>query len=293
VPVFEQTYPRWRPAPGARRRPRWWPIVRRELQQLGSQKAFQALLVIAALPALVHLLQVYSVNELISNPSGQLAQAMRQVSLTIDAEFFFRFLQLQMYFVFLLVLYASSGLVCDDVRLNLIEVYFSKPLTVRDYLVGKLVTVVGLGLVYTALPALLLLAAQLLMAPDASFARDELPRVLPASLALSLVIVLPMALCTLACSAMTTSRGFAAATLAALLGVDGFVALLLAELLDERAANVLNVPAAMHRVGEALFGLPADLPLAWPWALLVVGGVSALAFALLRARLRSVDLGGA
>ncbi len=292
MPVFRQTYPRWRPAEGARRA-RWWPIVRRELQLLLAQRAFKSLLIIAALPTLVHLLQIYSVNELISNPTGQLARAMRQVSLHIDAEFFFRFLALQMYFVFVLLLYASSGLVCDDLRLNLVEVYFSKPLTVRDYLVGKLATVAGLGLAYTALPALFLLLAQLLMAPDTGFATGELPRILPAVLVQSVVIVAPIALTTLACSALTPSRGFAAATLIALLGVDTLVALLLSDLLELRSANIVNVPAAMLRLGEQLFGLRHDIPLAWPWALLVVGGVSALAFVVLRARLRSVDLGGA
>jgi len=292
VPVFEQTYPRWRPTPGARRA-RWWPIVRRELQMLVAQRPFQALLVIGALPTLVHVLQIYSVNELLSNPNGQLARAMRNVSITIDAEFFFRFFHLQMSFVFLLLLYASSGLVCDDIRLNLTEVYFSKPLTVRDYLMGKLAAVVGLGLLYTAVPALLLVGAQLLMAPDATFARDELPRIAPAALGLSLVIVLPTALCTLACSALTSSRGLSAATLITLLGVDAFVSMLLAELLERREAHIIDVPEAMLRLGEQLFGLRHEIPLAWPWALLVVGGVAALAFAVLWRRLRSVDLGGA
>jgi ABC-type transport system involved in multi-copper enzyme maturation permease subunit len=288
VPVFEQTYPRWRASEASR--VRWWPIVRRELQMLLAQRPFVVLLFVCALPTLIHLLQIYSVNKLAADPHGELARALRNVSIVIDPEFFFQFMQLQMYFVSVLLLYASSGLVCDDIRLNLAEVYFSKPLTVRDYLIGKVATVVGLGLVYTAVPALFLIGAEAMMAPGSGMLAHG-GRLPLAALGTSLVIVLPIGLCTLACSALTPSRGFAAAAVIALLAADTFTATLLAEILDRREANVVNVPAAVLRIGEALFGVRPYMPLAWGWALLVVAAVSALALAVLYRRIRAVDLG--
>ena len=96
-----------------------------------------------------------------------------------------------------------------DVRLNLVEVYFSKPLTVRDYLIGKITTILGLGFLYTIVPALFLFTAQLMMSPGSNFGAkfSWLPL---AMLAHSAVVVIPIAMVTLACSAMTSSRGFAA-----------------------------------------------------------------------------------
>jgi ABC-type transport system involved in multi-copper enzyme maturation permease subunit len=288
MPVYEQTYPTWTRRETSR--VRWWPIVRRELQLLVTQRPFVMLLVVAALPTLIHLLQLYSVNKLAADPHGEVARALRNLAVTVDATFFFQFLQVQMYFVFLLLLYASSGLVCDDLRLNLVEVYFSKPLTVRDYLLGKVVTIGGLGLVYTALPALFLFVAHAMMTPQAGFLRAH-AWVPLASVAFSVVIVVPITVCTLACSALTSSRGFAAAAVVALLAADAFSATLLAEILDLRAANIINVPAAMLRVGEALFGARPYIPLGWPWALGVVVAVTAVGLVVLVRRVRGVEVG--
>lgn len=288
MPVFEQSYPTWSPSKGVRLR--WLPIVRRELQMLASQKAFRVLLVIAALPVLIHLLQIYSVNKLASEPGGELAQVLKNVAINIDAGFFFSFLQVQMYFVFVLLLYASSGLVCDDIRLNLAEVYFSKPLTTRDYLIGKIATVVGLGLLYTAVPAIFLFAAHMMMVPDPAYLQDHWWVPLSA-VAFSLVFVIPAALGTLACSAMTSSRRYAAAAVITLLAANAFVAELLADILNMRSVNVISVPEAMGRVGESLFSLESYIPLAWPWALAVTLVVAVLGLGLLGHRIRRVEAG--
>jgi hypothetical protein len=288
MPVFEQSYARWTPGDGSR--VRWWPIVRREIQLLLAQRVFRILLIVAAMPTLVSLLQIYSVNKLAADPDSELARALRTVSIVIDGEFFFQFLQIQTYFVFVLLLYASSGLVCDDIRLNLVEVYFSKPLTVRDYLIGKITTLLGLGFLYTAVPALFLFAAQLMMSPGSDFwARHHgIPL---ASVAFSAVIVVPTTMATLACSALTSSRGFAAAAVIAVLAIDGFSATLLAEILGMRSVNIISIPAAMMRAGEWFFGVEPYIPLAGAWALLVVSGVAGLGLVLLRRRIRGVEVG--
>lgn len=288
MPVYEQTYPTWTRSQSSR--VRWWPIVRRELQLLLAQRPFVMLLVVAALPTLIHLLQLYSVNKLAADPHSELARALRSVAVTIDAAFFFQFLQVQTYFVFTVVLFASSGLVCDDLRLNLVEVYFSKPLTVRDYLLGKLATVVGLGLTFTVAPAVFLFVAHVMMAPDTSFLRENAWVPLAAA-AYSLVLVVPTALATLACSALTSSRGFAAAAVVAILAADAFIPTLLVDILDLRAAHIVNLPLAMRRVGEALFGARPYIPLDWPWALAVVLAVSGLALVVLVRRVRAVEVG--
>ena len=288
MPVFEQSYPSWSPSQGTRIR--WLPVVRRELRQLWEQRPFKILLGVALFPTLVHLLQIYSVNKIAAEPNGDLARALNQVALSIDAEFFFRFLYVQTYFVFVLLLYASSGLICDDVRLNLAEVYFSKPLTTRDYLLGKVSTVVGLGLAYTVLPALFLFTAQALMVPESTFLRDHWWVPLSAC-AYGCLIVLPTVLVTLACSALTTSRRYAAAALITLLAADALIAELLSDVLNRRAVNVISVPQSILSVGEALFGVERYLPLAWSWPLLVVAAVSVVGLVVLTRRIQRVEAG--
>ncbi|HBP20367.1 MAG TPA: hypothetical protein DEA08_21570 [Planctomycetes bacterium] len=288
MPVFEQSYPSWSPSRGTRIR--WLPVVRRELRQLWEQKPFKILLIVALFPAVVHLLQIYSVNKIAAEPNGDLARALNHVALSIDAEFFFRFLYVQTYFVFVLLLYASSGLICDDVRLNLAEVYFSKPLTTRDYLLGKVTTVVGLGLAYTVLPALFLFASHAMMVPESSFLRDHWWVPLSA-LGYGCLIVLPTVLVTLACSSLTSSRRYAAAALITLLAANALIAELLSDVLNRRAVNVISIPQSILSVGEALFGVERYLPLDWSWPLGVVTAVTTVGLVVLTRRIQRVEAG--
>jgi hypothetical protein len=288
MPVFEQTYARWTPT--RRTRVRWWPIVKREVLLLLAQRPFRFLLIAAALPTLIHLLQIYSVNKLANDADSELARAFRTVSIVIDGEFFLQFLQIQSYSVFTLLLYASSGLICDDIRLNLVEVYFSKPLTVRDYLIGKVTTILGIGFLYTVIPALLLFGAQLMMSPGSGF-WAKCSWVPLASIAYSIAVVVPIGMATLACSAMTSSRGFAAAAVIAILAIDSFSATLLSDILGMRSVQIVNIPMAMARLGEKLFHVDPYIPLSWGWALLVVGSVAAISFAILHRRIRAVEAG--
>lgn len=287
MPVYGQSYPVREATPATRFR--WLPIVRRELQVLLTQRSFRLLLVAAAVPTLLYLLEIYSVNRLASDPDAALTQILRRLeAVRIDASFFLDFLRVQVSSAFILILYAGSGLLCDDLRYNLVEVYFSKPLTLRDYLLGKFATLAGIGLATTALPVCLLFVAHFAMTPDRTF--FAMYHWLPLSgLLFSLALVVPASLAALACSALTRSRGYAAAALIALIAVDSFMAWGVADLLKDRAIRVFSVPSAIDRLGERLFRQPPTIPVAWPTALAVVGGVALVGFAVVHRRIRKVE----
>jgi len=64
---------------------------------------------------------------------------------------------------------AGSGQIAEDLRTGALQIYFSKPITWFDYLLGKLGTVVAAGLMLTLLPGMILFVATLAFAPDLGF----------------------------------------------------------------------------------------------------------------------------
>ena len=92
--------------------------------------------------------------------------------ITVKSSTFFDFISLQTPVMFIILLYAGTGMICNDFRNNLMEIYFSKPLRWHDYLLGKAATLILLGLSVTALPALFLIAEHVILLPSWELARE-------------------------------------------------------------------------------------------------------------------------
>ena len=86
--------------------------------------------------------------------------------LPVDGRLFGEFLNQQIGFTILLSIFGASGLVANDLRTGAILAYLSRPLTRRDYVLGKLLVPLLLNLAVTLAPGLLLYVAGLSLAPE-------------------------------------------------------------------------------------------------------------------------------
>lgn len=280
MPIYEQGYRRYE-ARGALRGVRFWPITREALRMLLARRAFLALLALAWVQLLFRVIQVWIVT--------QYPQAGRL--LPIDGRLFGEFLSVQVSFVLILMVFAGAGLVSNDLRTGAILVYLARPLTRRDYVAGKLGVLACLGLFVTLLPALLLYVTGLALAPE-QYLKLELAWIAPAILLHSLVLVLPLALLSLAASALTRRP------IAAGLGFFGLYSGLemargvLRRIFDQDWATMLSLQADLRSIGSALFGntLRRFESVPWPQAALVLLLVSAACLLILRSRVRAVEI---
>src|SRR6187551_113830 len=193
MPIYEQTYRRYE-ARAPLRTVRFWPITREALRLILARRAFLGLLLVAWGQFLFRVIQVYVVT--------RLPEAGRV--LPIDGRMFGQFLAIQTLFTLLLSIFGGAGLIANDLRTGAILVYLSRPLTRRDYILGKLGVLMALNLAATLLPGLLLYAVALSLAP-AQFATMELAWLGPAIVLQSLVISLVTSLVALAVSALSKS----------------------------------------------------------------------------------------
>ena len=259
---------------------RFWPITREALRLVLVRRWFLGLLALSWLPFLVRVIQVYIVT--------RFPEAHRV--LPVDGRLFGDFLGQQLLPALIITIFAGAGLVANDLRTGAILVYLSRPLTRRDYVAGKLLVLVLLILSVTLAPALLLYVVALSLAPD-QFVKWDLAWIGPAIVLYSAVIALALSLAALAVSSLSKSARVAGLGFFGLLMGLQIVQTILREAFDRPEGALLSITLSVQAIGRALFGI-ADraFTLPWPWAAASLAVMAVGCLAILRARVRAVEI---
>jgi ABC-2 type transport system permease protein len=168
---------------------RWWIVARAMVRLSLKKKGFWVLACLALLPYLFPGFQLY----LRSRAPAEFAAFLAQRPFT--GFFYDAYAQSQLW-LFLLTLLVGAASIAGDNRTNALQIYLSKPLTKRDYLIGKWTSIFAILAVVSLVPALALYLFCLASFSDQGFLRDHphlwlqvlgtslLPAVLHASLIL-------------------------------------------------------------------------------------------------------------
>jgi ABC-type transport system involved in multi-copper enzyme maturation permease subunit len=278
MPLYEQSYRRYE-ALAPQTRLRFWPITREAVARLARRRALLLLLVVAWLPLFGRLVQVFFVSR-----TPELAHFA-----PLGAGLFGSFLGWQVWFALFLSIFGGAGLVAEDLRTGGILVYLSRPLTRRDYLLGKLGVLLGLNLSVTLVPALLLYLAALALAPS-TFFKPALLWIGPAIVVHSLVIALALSLPLLAASALTSRTWVAGVGFFAVVVTLALAHVIVAGPFNTPAAVLFSLTGALDVVGSALFGSAGAGAPHWAAAAGVLTAIAGGALLVLRARIRAVEI---
>ena len=279
MPIYDQGYRRHQ-ARGPLRSVRSWPITREALRLILARRAFLGLLMIAWVPFLARVIQVYVVT--------RFPEAGRV--LPVDGRLFGEFLSQQSVFTLFLTVFGGAGLIANDLRTGAILIYLSRPLTRRDYVIGKLGVLMALNLSVTLLPGLLLYLVTIALAPD-QFLKWPLAWLGPAIVLHSVVISLVTSLVALAVSSLSRSARVAGLSFFALFMGLELVRGILRAVYNRPESLLVSVQASLHSVGNALFGIQSralGLPWIQPAAVLLLACL--LCLAILRSRVRAVEI---
>lgn len=290
MPVYRHTYRTYEGTV----RPwfRWRTIVAQELRVLFRSWVFRGLFALGMLHVVLRMAQIMAYDIVASDPENALAMLLPNVeAFRVSARTFYDFIALQCPVVFLTTVQAGAGMICNDFRYNLIEVYFSKPVTWRDYVLGKAIGLLLIGFLLTAIPGLLLLALHNAFLPGMNTLRATCSWAL-GIVAFSSAMVFPCALGVLASSSLFRSQRFAAVAVFMVVLGDTALGGVLPDVLHEDNLRVLACAAAINHVGEAAFGLPHQLmTLDWRWPALALILVSLSALAIVCRRARRAESG--
>ena len=279
MPIYDQGYRRF-----VGRSPlhqvRFWPITREALRLILMKRAFLFLLAPPLVVFLVYVGRAYVVTRF--PEVGRV--------LPSDGRMFGEFLNIQVFFTIVLSIFGASGLIANDLRTGAILVYLSRPLTRRDYVAGKLLVPLSLNLAVTLVPGLLLYLVGLALAPE-QYLKWDLVWIAPAVVLHALAVSLVVSLVVLAISSLSRSARVAGLGFVGLVFGLEMVRLILQNGFNRREAVLLSLQADLQAIGVALFGVvDRQLDIFWAWPLLVLVAVAFSCLAILRSRVRAVEI---
>lgn len=220
---------------------RWWVITRQGILLHVQNKRFLILIVLSSIPFLVRSVFLY-----VSTLVGRLP------ILQINPKFFEDFLSQQLFFAFVIAIYAGAGLISNDLKANALQIYFAKPITRKDYVIGKLGVLVFFLSLPTLVPGILLFVMANLFRSDLSFARENY-WVLPSIIAYALIIVFTLGLIMLALSSLSKSSRFAGINFAAVFFFSQILFGILFGMLRTSSVAWVSLTNNLTQIGDFLF----------------------------------------
>lgn len=289
MPIYEQTY---REYDGQlRHKGRWLIIIQQELRVLIKSKFFLIMMLFALLHVIMRLMQITAYDVIAQDPNSPLALAFNQIAdLAVNNLLFFDFVRIQGPVVFLVVLFAGSGMICNDFNNNLVEVYFAKPITWKDYAMGKIGTLLFIGLGLTAIPGILLVGVHNMLLPGMETIKESWWWII-AIIGFSLMIVVPCITAVLASSALIKSKNFAAIAIFMLLMANSAMGVTLGGVLKNNNYFVWAFPMTLNRLGQVMFkDVREPFQTHWGWSLLLVSTVSVVSTMIVCLKIRRAEV---
>jgi ABC-2 type transport system permease protein len=277
MPIHDQSY---RHYAGSRTTPgrSWTVIAWAGIKTMVKKRTFLGLLIFAWFPFIVRAVQLYI--------SANFAQA---ALFAPTAETFRQFLEQQDFFVFVITVYVGAGLIANDRRANALQIYLSKPLMRSEYIAGKLAVLFLFLTLVTLLPALLLLALQVMFAGSFAFMQKNL-FLFPAITVASIMQVLLASFTMLALSSLSNSARYVGILYVGITFFTSAIYGVLYAITGSSRVAWISIGANLAQVVDVIFRLKPRYATPWPVSLLVIIGLIVLSTSILERRVRGVEV---
>ena len=253
-------------------------IAQAGVRTLLAKRAFLGLLLLSWVPFIVRAVQIYAAANL---PQAQF--------LAPDAKLFRTFLEQQEVFLFFITVYAGTGLIANDRRANALQIYLSKPLTRLEYIFGKFAVLLALLLLVTWVPAVLLVAVQVMFAGSFTFFVQNL-FLLPAITIFSVIQVTTVGLAMLALSSLSKSSRYVAVLYAGLIFFSQAVYGIVRGFTRDSTLAWLSIPLDLRQIGDVIFRLEPRFNMPVWSAFVMVGLLIAVSAVVLDRRVRGIEV---
>ena len=277
MPIHYHGYARYA---GTRRPPgqAWAVIAGAGLRNMLSARPFLFVLLFAWLQFFVRAVMFY------------LAANVPQADVIAPSPATFRdFFDQQGFFVFVVAVYAGTGLIANDRRVNALQIYLSKPLTRIEYIAGKLAVVMVFLALVTWVPAVLLLVLQTMFTGSLSFVREH-AFLIPAITLFGFLQVLLASITVLALSSLSTSARYVGMLFAGALIFSEAVFQTLRGVTGGTGLSWVSFSANLAQVGDVIFRIEPRYDTPWGVSLAAVAAIIAVSAWVLVHRVRGVEV---
>lgn len=281
MPVFDQGY---RPYEGPRiaRAVRFWPITRTCFRNT-VRWPFFVILFVGMFPLMYRFFEAYATG------AGAALFPMFRTKWGFGDGLFFELISSEIFIAMLLLTVTGSGQIANDLRTGALQLYFARPITQADYVLGKLGAVVLSGLLVTLVPGVLLLFACMAFAPDFSFLAGN-PWLPLKILGFSLLVSVVLGSLILAISSLGKQGRMVGITFAGGYFLTMVMSKALPRIFEDSRFEIVHIGRCLDAAGRTLFNdgtvtnAPADL------ALGILASLTILSIVILARRVDAVEV---
>jgi ABC-2 type transport system permease protein len=276
MPIHDQGYRRYG---GDKARGRaWFVILATGVRAMLGNRRWIVLMVASWIQFLVRAILFYIA-----------ANFPQAASIAPTAATFRDFFDWQSIFVFIMTVWLGSALIAEDRRANALQIYLSKPLTRAEYIFGKLAILITFLLLITWLPAVLLLAVEVVFAGNFAFLRAN-AYLFPAITLFSLVEVVTASVSMLALSSLSTNSRFVGILYTALIFFSNALYGVMRAVTGSTTVSWISFGNNIAQIGDLIFRVPLRYQTPWPVSLLMIVAMIALSAFILERRVRGVEI---
>jgi ABC-2 type transport system permease protein len=221
------------------------------LRTVFGSRFYSGAFILALVPHLIALLLIYLRSNIDALLTLGIDDATALQVIAIDGGFFLNLFVVETFFAFFMVALLGPGLISPDLANNALPLYFSRPFSRVEYVIGKLSVLLVVTAGITWIPGLVLFLIQTALA-GASWSWDN-SRILVAILVGSWIWTLTISLMALALSAWVKWRPVAAAALFGIFFVTAGFGTITNVILLTRWGTLLNLASAMRMIWRWLF----------------------------------------
>jgi ABC-2 type transport system permease protein len=263
---------------------RWFILFRYSRRNLFRSKLLTALFVVCFFWPVVCLALIY-----LAHSASFLAQiGLPTGFISIDNKFFFDFLIVQGVFAFLLTAFAGPGLISPDLANGALPLYFCRPFSRAEYVLGKSSVLAILLSQITWVPGLILFTMQAGLA-GASWTWANL-WIAGSLFVCSVICISILSLLAMALSAWVKWRIVAGALLLGVMAFGAGFGQAINTVLRTQSGSFFNLAYLMGTVWNALFQVDVDhaIPVVQAWVALLV--YCAICLGLLMRKVRAYEV---
>jgi ABC-type transport system involved in multi-copper enzyme maturation permease subunit len=174
-------------------------------------------------------------------------------------------MSLEALWTLLLAAVIGSKMIATDLNEKSYNLYFARPLSKRDYLIGKFGTVGIILSLVTLVPNLITYSLLLLLTKNTSTYFVDHLWVWGAIFGYGLVVVFTFTTLSLAFSSMTSRRFYAAAALVVIYLVTGIMGQIATQVFSSKYSRLIGIADDMDVVGRNAFKVAENLNLKYSW----------------------------
>jgi ABC-type transport system involved in multi-copper enzyme maturation permease subunit len=268
------------------RRFRWWPITRTGILLAFKRRGFRFLFAGAFLPGVVLLAFIY-MSENLESFQAMVRSSDRLINVTPGS--FKLFLTIPLFLWLLMLVFAGSGLVADDLKHNSLQIYFSRPLRKKDYILGKMAVVIFFILAVTLVPGLLVYIFKLIFAGSFKFFL-EYPWLLLSIVGFSAFLAVFFAFYTLLLSGLSKNSRYVMILVFMVYLFSHILYGILQSIFRTPYMALFSIRENIDQVGALVFAQKPAHPVPVLWSCLVLAGICGLSVIVLHRRIRGVEV---